>query len=251
MRIFVLGMVVWAGVSLAYGDSIHEAAKAGKLDEVKAILKESPFMRSALDTGGQTPAVIAAGAGHVAVVEYLLSAGVKVDDATPTKKTMLHAACERGKLDVAKVLVLKYRANIKAKDERQLEPIHYAAQSNPIELLQFMIDQRADVNAQSRVGATPLMGAVNKKMKPQVELLLKNRADPNKEGEMKRTALHYAVGNKDLAMVEILVKAGARPTTKNSDGKTALDLAKETGQADIAAVLEKVGGGAKKKPGAK
>lgn len=249
MRMILLAVILSWCTSMACAEAIHESARGGRLDEVKSILKESPFLRNAVDASGQTPAVLAAGAGHLAVVEYLLSIGVKVDDPTTTKKTMLHAACENGKLEMAKALVLKHRANVKAKDERDLQPIHFAAQKDPLALLQFMIDQRADVNAQSNVGATPLMGAVNKKFKPQVELLLKYKADPNKTGELQRTALHYAVLNKDKALVELLLKAGAKVGAKNSDGNTALDLAKAANLTDIAALLE--ASGPKKRPGAK
>ena len=251
MNRIMFGTMLWLGaMAMASGEPVHDAARAGRLDEVKAAIKATPFLRSAQDGSGQTPAILAAGAGQVAVVEYLLSVGVKVDDATPTKRTMLHAACDGGKLEMAKYLVLKHRANVKAADERGLQPIHLAAQRNPIELLQFLIDQRADVNAQSKVGATPIMGAVNKKMRPQVELLLKNKADPNKAGEMGRTPLHYAVQQKDLPMVELLVKAGAKSGPKNSTGNTALDEATAAGLTDIVTLLERTSG-VRKRPGAK
>ncbi len=135
MRVILLAVMLSWCTSMARADAIHDAARGGRLDEVKAILKESPFLRNSVDAGGQTPAVLAAGAGQLAVVDYLLSLGVKVDDATPTKRTMLHAACENGKLEMAKTLVLKHRANVKAKDERELQPIHFAAQKDPIDLL--------------------------------------------------------------------------------------------------------------------
>ena len=58
---------LWCGA-----DSIHDAARAGNLAEVQRQVKESPFLRKALDGSGRTPANVAAAAGRIPVVEFLI-----------------------------------------------------------------------------------------------------------------------------------------------------------------------------------
>ena len=236
--------------SLAGAEGIHDAAKAGDLATVKKLLAESPFLRKSLDQAGRTPGTVAAAAGQIAVVEYLLGAGVKVDDASSNGRTMLHEACEAGKLDMVKLLVTKYRASLSAKDQKDWQPIHCASRKNPVEMLQFLLDQRADPNAEANMGATPLIMATAMKLQPQVALLVQRKADVNKADNLNRTPLHIAAKNKDKALVELLIKAGAKAGEKDKDGKTAMDEATAAGAPELVPLLEQtLGGGVNKRPG--
>ncbi len=239
MRTILAALILLAGATLARAEPIHDAAQAGDLATVKKLLAESPFLRKALDPGGRTPATIAAGAGRIEVVEYLLSTGVSVKDANPDGRTMLHAACDGGKYEMVKLLVTKYRAPLGVADAQGWQPIHFACRKDPVDMLRLLIDQKADVNAQSKPGATPLIMATSMKMKAQVALLIERRADANKADSWNRTPLHVAAKNKDKAMVEMLLKAGGRVGGKDKDGKSALDEAVAAGATDIIPLLEK------------
>lgn len=243
----LLGAALLLGGTMAQAEQIHDAARTGNLDEVKRLLKESPFLRKSIDGNGQTPAVMAAWAGQTAVVEYLLGAGVKVTDANPNGKNMLHAACEKGRLDLVKLLVLKYRAPVDTKDGNGWSAIHYASRQDPVDVLRFILDQKGNVNDTTTPGATPMIMAVAMKKQPQVQLLLERKADVNKADNGKRTPLHVAAKNKDKAMVELLLKAGARGGVKDKDGKTALDEAVAAQATEIIPLLEKSAGPARTK----
>ena len=48
-------LVALAWSSLAFGGEIHDAAAAGDLERVKALLKDNPDLVFSKDSGGQTP----------------------------------------------------------------------------------------------------------------------------------------------------------------------------------------------------
>ncbi len=239
MRISALAASFLLMASMAQAQNIHDAAKAGDLATVKKMIAEQPFMRKALDATGRSPAMAAARAGQIATVEYLLSTGIGVDEASPEGRTMLHEACDGGKFDMVKLLVTKHRASITLEDRRKWSAIHFACRQNPPEMLKFIVDQRANVNATSDLGATPLIMAVANKRQPQVEFLIQRKADVNKADTWNRTPLHIAAKNNDKAMLDLLIKSGAKCGLKDKDGKSALDEA-IAAKADFVPVLEKM-----------
>ncbi len=242
MRATLSVILLTLAADLCRAEPIHEAAKAGDVETVKKLITETPFLRKATDAGGQTPAMVAASYGQVKVVEYLLGSGIGVNETTANKRTLLHAACEGGRVDMIKLLVTRYRADVQAKDDNGWQPVHIAARKDPVAMLQFLLEQRADPNAAAKNGVTPLFLATERKLQPQVQLLLQKKADPNKANMELRTPLHVAAKNKDKVLVELLLKAGAKNGAKDKDGKTALDEATAAGATDIVPLLEKAGG---------
>jgi ankyrin repeat protein len=73
----LLVLLVWS--SRAFGGEIHDAAKRGDLEKVKALLKANPNWVSRKDPDGMTPLHKAAGAGVKDVVELLLAKGAEVN----------------------------------------------------------------------------------------------------------------------------------------------------------------------------
>lgn len=242
MRTTLSVILFTLAAGLVRAEPIHDAAKAGDVETVKKLITQTPFLRKATDAGGQTPALVAANYGQVKVVEYLLGSGIGVNEATANKRTMLHAACEGGRVDMIKLLVTRYRADVNVKDYNDWQPVHIAARKDPATMLQFLLEQRADPNAVAKNGVTPLFLATERKLQPQVQLLLQKKADPNKANEELRTPLHVAAKNKDKALVELLIKAGAKNGAKDKDGKTALEEATAAGATDLIPLLEKAGG---------
>jgi ankyrin repeat protein len=246
MCTLIAGVLLGPGAAWCGADSIHDAARAGNLAEVQRQVKESPFLRKSLDGSGRTPANVAAAAGRIPVVEFLISSGVTVQDTSPTKRTMLHEACDGGQLAMVKLLVTKYRASVNAKDEKDWQPIHFACRRDPVEMLQFLLDQKADPNATAYLGATPLIMATSMKKHDQVRLLLQRKADVNRTDSWNRTALHVAAKNKDKVLVELFLQSGGRVGGKDKDGKSALDEAIAAGATDIIPLLEKAAGPSRK-----
>ena len=225
--------------------SIHKRAQEGDLEGIQQLLREQPQLRNAFDGAGRTPAKVAAAAGQVAVVDYFLGTGIRADETTPGNRTLLHEACANGRLEVVRLLVTKYRASLTVEDSRRWTAIHFACLKEPVEVLRFLLDQRANPNAPVAYGATPLHIAAGQKLSPHVALLLQRKAEVNKTDSSGRTALHVAAKNQDVEMAKLLLKAGARCGTKDQEGRTALDEALSGGAVDVAQVLEKTCGDAR------
>ena len=114
--------------------------------------------------------------------------------------TALHVAAAAFNRAIAELLV-KNGAQVRAKNRRGAEPLHYAADTNhwdpaaQEEVIAFLIAAGADPNARDKDGTTPL---------------------------------HRAVRTRSLAAVRALVRAGASPNGRNGRGSTPLQLAART-----------------------
>ena len=84
---------------------LHAAAAAGRADTA-GILLENGAVGDAFDSQEQTALYVAAGAGHLEVVSFLIKAGARVDQRNGFKEqaTALHAAASNGRVDVIRAL---------------------------------------------------------------------------------------------------------------------------------------------------
>lgn len=96
-----------------------EACKSGDADVVERILSREPTLVQCSDTEGRL-------------------------------STPLHFAAGYNRLDVCKLLVQKYKADVRACDRASLQPLHNAASYGHVKIAAFLIENGADVNAQVR-----------------------------------------------------------------------------------------------------
>jgi ankyrin repeat protein len=120
---------VLAYSSLAFGGAIHDAASAGDLEKVKALLKANPNLVFSKDTNGLTPLHFAAANGHKDVAELLLANKAEVDAKSNAKTTRggtpLHLAAMNGREDVA-ALLLASKADVNASDHKGRTALDWA-----------------------------------------------------------------------------------------------------------------------------
>ena len=107
--------------------AIHNAARRGDLEKVKALLESNPKLVFSKDTDGLTPLHLAAVRGYKTVAALLLSHGAEVNAKNEGGFTPLHVAAFEGHKDVVELL-LANKAEVNAKDRiGNATPFHYAS----------------------------------------------------------------------------------------------------------------------------
>ena len=156
--------------------------------------------------------------------------------------TALHIAAAAHQRELAESLVTR-GADVRARNRRGAEPLHYAADGGPgaehwdpvaqRDVITYLIEAGADPNALDKSGVAPLHRAVRNRCSAAVSALIDNGANPllmNKNGS---TPLHLAVQNTGRSdsgseaakdeqgrVIAVLLEHGASPTDADANGKT-------------------------------
>jgi ankyrin repeat protein len=254
--------------SVAFGDEIHDAAQAGDLAKVNALLNAHPDLVFSKDKNGATPLHWAAGTGHKDVAELLLANKADVNAKDKNGMTPLHWAAANGHREAVEPL-LADKADVNAKDNFGATPLHHAAANGHKDVAQLLLAHNADVNAKanqgqtpkppddpfsrfladasafyagggtdkSREGTTPLHLAAANGHRDVAELLLANKADVNAKDIMGATPLDHAAGNGRKDTAELLLANKADVNAKDHVGGTPLHYAAGKGHKDVAQLL--------------
>jgi ankyrin repeat protein len=156
--------------------------------------------------------------------------------------TALHIAAAAHQAELAATLVA-HGADVRARNRRGAEPLHYAADGHPGagdwdrdgqgRVITLLIEEGASPDAMDKSGVAPLHRAVRGRSTPAVKALIEGGADvrlPNKSGS---TPLHLAVQNtgksnsgsaaakgEQREIIALLLGYGASATDVDANGKT-------------------------------
>jgi ankyrin repeat protein/serine/threonine protein kinase len=180
--------------------ALNFASAAGQVEAAKLLLEKHASLKP--DLPGNTPALIAAKAGRLDMLKFLLDREASsISNRDYDGFTLLHGAADHGHADVVEYLVGRLDVNSRSKD--QSTPLHRAAngcfssdETQYVAVIKVLVDHEAKVNA------TDLDG---------------------------HTALHCAAGWGRPKIMAALLAAKANPSARDRDGKTALDIAMDTG----------------------
>jgi hypothetical protein len=157
--------------------------------------------------------------------------------------TALHLAAAAYQGELAELLVMK-GADVRARNRRGAEPLHYAADGSPdtehwdpvaqSEVIAYLIAAGADPNALDKSGVAPLHRAVRNRCSAAASALIDNGADPHLRNKNGSTPLHLAVQNTGKSnsgsnackseqgrIIALLLRHGASPTDVDANGKSA------------------------------
>ena len=156
--------------------------------------------------------------------------------------TGLHIAAAAHRRELAESLVTR-GADVRARNRRGAEPLHYAADGSPgaehwdpmaqAAVITYLIESGADPNALDSSGVAPLHRAVRTRCSAAVGALIEGGAAPQLMNKTGSTPLHLAVqstGRSDSGsapahaeqgrIIALLLEHGASPIDADANGKT-------------------------------
>jgi ankyrin repeat protein len=156
--------------------------------------------------------------------------------------TALHISAAAHQRHLAESLIMR-GADVRARNRRGAEPLHYAADGGPAangwdsvaqgEVITYLIEAGADPNALDKSGVAPLHRAVRNRCSIAVSALIDNGADPLLMNKTGSTPLHLAVQNTGKSssgsegarleqgrIIVLLLGHGANPADADARGKT-------------------------------
>jgi len=174
---------------------------------------------AALACAGAAPAraqlVEAARSGDAAAVRGLLAQGLDVNQASGDGLTALHAAAEKGSLEIVDLL-LEHGAAIEPTTRiGSYTPLHLAALGGHASVAMRLLEGGADPDAvTTNSGVTPLhLAAAAFGGEETVAALLRSGAHPNaREASAGQTPLMFAAAENRAAAVRELLRGGADPS---------------------------------------
>ena len=238
-------------VNLAKGDSImsryplHDAAMSGDLDKARELLETGKYnvTKTGTPSGGifrETPLHSACHGGHLDMVKMLISefkADMNIVD--ELDNTPLHVAAWYGKEDVALALINEFGCdtNIRGCIGRTL--LHSACEGRCVPLVRTLIrDHNADVNAQDKTNDTPLHVAARYVKDVALALINEFGCDTNIRGKDSRTPLHSACEGGCVPLVRTLIRDhNADVNAQDESNGTPLHVAARYGKEDAALAL--------------
>ncbi|USN50942.1 MAG: ankyrin repeat domain-containing protein [Myxococcales bacterium] len=223
--------------------ALHLAIVRKEKDAVIALLEGGANPNIKENSNSFTPLHLAASAGQIEVIEALIKSRAEVDEQDDQGNTALHLAIVRKEKD-AVIALLEGGANPNIKENsNSFTPLHLAANTGQIEVIEALIKSEAEVDEQDDQGNTALHLAIVRKEKDAVIALLEGGANPNiKENSNSFTPLHLAANTGQIEVIEALIKSRAEVDEQDDQGNTALHLAIVRKEKD--AVIALLDGGA-------
>ncbi|XP_008558550.2 putative ankyrin repeat protein RF_0381 [Microplitis demolitor] len=213
---------------LAINTPLHLAVVNGYKSIVKELLERGAGI-NVVNSQGKTPLDIAIDKKYVSIIELIIRKNVNDLSLTFSKledHKLLHIAAKSNVFIVEKLLDKGLDVDL-VKD--RMTPLHRAALSGCLAVVNCLINNKADVNAvstnKSYLGHSVLYFAVDGRNAEVVELLIKNGARVN-ETRNELSPLHYAIKtcNNDQ-VVKVLLSNGANVNAVMKNKLTALHCA--------------------------
>jgi ankyrin repeat protein len=168
--------VFFAGSPLAFAAPLHDAARDGELEKVRALIEEGAVIEEQSNRG-ETPLILAALAGQREVVELLIEKGAAIDGRNVGGFTPLHAAAYAGDAAIAELLIERGADVNDAQNKAGVTPLFPAVEENHTDVAELLIARDADLGVKERHGFTPLTRALFKGNEDMVILLRSQGAE--------------------------------------------------------------------------
>lgn len=192
-------------------------------------------------TANETALLEAVGRGRLEEVRHLLNKGANVNvkdcgdrdlSGRVAGWTPLHYAIVYNLNTNIAAELIKYGADVEARDDNGYTPISNASWLGSNDMILLLLQHNADVNARSDTGETALMRAssggprhgLNEEddFAQTIRILIQNGASLNARDNSGRTALHYGCRSHNELAQELLKHAGVAVDARDNNGETPL-----------------------------
>jgi ankyrin repeat protein len=142
----------------------------------------------------------------------------------PNTRTPLHSAAYTGKLNIVQLLISR-GADVNATTSTGSTPLHGATLYNHEAIVRLLVANGGNVNASNQGGYTPITNAVSSGNLSTIKFLVESGASITSAPPGGRIPLHSAILSCNLPLVEYLLSAGADPKAVNPEGEDAVATA--------------------------
>jgi ankyrin repeat protein len=202
----LLYLIVLIGYSVSIAGSYEDFFKAVERDDattVQALLRRG-FDPNTVNSEGQYALVVALRQSALGVAKLLIAQpATQVEVRSNKDENPLMLAAIKGQLDLCRQLIAR-DADV---NKPGWAPLHYAASSGNLPVMQLLLDHYAYIDAESPNGTTPLMMAAMYGTSDAVKLLLEAGADPSLKNALGLTALDFAQKSQRADAVERIAAA--------------------------------------------
>jgi ankyrin repeat protein len=203
---------------------LYYAALCGFRGLTKFLITKYPQHLNATVGLNMSPLVAALYSRHIQVAQLLLQHGA-VLPIRANGRTLLHAASADGLVDVAQWLLIGADAN--AQDDGHRTSLHKASEKGHVDIVRLLIEHGADIHARDQYQLTPLHRAENAET---AQLLIKHGADVHARDQNQSTPLHLA---QEAETAQVLIKHGADVHARDQSQSMPLHLAQEAETAQV------------------
>jgi len=217
-------------------DLFRKAVMGGDLNTVKRFVESDSALLYSRNAEGDSVYLLARNARQVAVAEYFLSRGLKLD---------FHETVASGHWKRVEEMLTANPGYALIHTPRGDFPSHVAVLAGQSEYLIQFVAYTRDFNAKSagRHDRTPVHLAASYSASDESESLMQNllqngglATSVDDEGN---TPLHVCAANKNVFAAEMLLRKGANPRLRNLDGQTPLDIARSVVSNGVTPLLER------------
>jgi ankyrin repeat protein len=163
--------------------------------------------------------------------------------------TALHVTAAGYRVEIARILLATGADSSAAKNHRNSQPLHYAADGalgsdswdaeRQVGMIELLLHAGADLHARDKNGATPLHRAVRTRCAAAVRCLLQAGSDATLQNKPGSTSFHLAVQNTGRGgsgaeaaksaqreIIQAFLEQGISPALKDAKGKSVLEWAR-------------------------
>ncbi|KAJ3609352.1 hypothetical protein NHX12_023875 [Muraenolepis orangiensis] len=209
---------------------LYPSAKQGEGLKVLLMLMEGVDPTQQPDTLGRKSALHAAAQrGALELCYMLVQAGAVVDAQDKTLRTPLLEAIVNNHLEVTRYLV-QSGASVYHTEDDGYTGLHHAAKLGNLHIVHLLLETgQVDINAQDSGGWTPIIWAAEHKHMDVIRALLSRGADVTIQDKEMNMCLHWAsfAGSVDIA--ELVLNAGCSLSSVNMHGDMPLHIAAREG----------------------